>query len=134
MRSPTAGLARHSTSQRCSSTCSCTSTEISSRAEEGARKYFRSSRFSNVDNSLVELFESLPSYRDFFGGLDYCKCEHCRSILGPAAYFVDIMITEERITFPNTQPARTIPDGYTLKERRPDLFEIELTLERHEAL
>ena len=26
-----------------------------------------------------------------FGSLDFCECEDCRSVLGPAAYFVDIL-------------------------------------------
>ena len=26
-----------------------------------------------------------------FGSLDYCECEHCRSVLSPAAYLVDLL-------------------------------------------
>ena len=28
---------------------------------------------------------------ELFGSLDYCECEHCRSVLSPAAYFVDLL-------------------------------------------
>ena len=26
-----------------------------------------------------------------FGSLDFCECDHCRSVLSPAAYLVDIL-------------------------------------------
>ncbi len=29
---------------------------------------------------------------DIFGSLDYCACEHCRSVFGPAAYLVDLLV------------------------------------------
>ena len=28
---------------------------------------------------------------ELFGSLDYCACDHCRSVLSPAAYFVDLL-------------------------------------------
>ena len=34
---------------------------------------------------------ALPDYASLFGSLDWCACEHCRSITGPGAYFVDLM-------------------------------------------
>lgn len=89
----------------------------------GSRQY-RTALFNNVDPGLVEYFESIPSYQDLFGSLNYCKCEHCRSMLSPSAYFLDIMrITDEYITYPNRN---TIPTGYKLEERRPDLFTMKL--------
>ncbi len=39
-------------------------------------------------NKLVEQFPSMDS---LFGSLDFCECDECRSVLGPAAYFVDIL-------------------------------------------
>lgn len=89
-------------------------------------RYYRATLFQNADPAMVEYFESIPGYEELFGGLDYCECAHCRSMLGPSAYFLDIMrITDEYITEPNT----SIPLGYKLKERRPDLFDLELTCE-----
>ena len=29
---------------------------------------------------------------DIFGSLDYCACEHCRSVFSPAAYLVDLLV------------------------------------------
>jgi hypothetical protein len=37
------------------------------------------------------LLKEFPNLEALFGSLDYCECEHCRSVLSPAAYFVDIL-------------------------------------------
>ncbi len=60
-----------------------------------------------------------------FGEMDYCACDHCRSILSPAAYLVDLL------NFCN-QPAP--PPGSSnpltvLLARRPDLQHLPLTCE-----
>lgn len=34
---------------------------------------------------------SIPDYETLFGNTDYCACRDCRSILGPAAYLVDLI-------------------------------------------
>lgn len=89
-----------------------------------ASPHYRATRFANADSGLVEFYQSVPSYEDMFGSMDYCSCEHCRSILSPAAYFVDLMrLAQEYITVPNEG---TIPPGLTLQDRRPDLFTIPL--------
>ncbi|HEX8239721.1 MAG TPA: neuraminidase-like domain-containing protein [Allosphingosinicella sp.] len=80
---------------------------------------------STVGDDVVAYFESLPSYQQLFGSLNYCACEQCKSIFGPAAYFVDLMrIIDAYITKPNEQPN---PPPFTLKSRRPDLWTIPLT-------
>ena len=33
-----------------------------------------------------------PTLESLFGEMDFCTCEHCRSILSPAAYLVDLLI------------------------------------------
>jgi hypothetical protein len=79
-----------------------------------------------ADDDLVTYFQSLPSYQSLFGSLDYIEVPHCASIFSPAAYFLDLMrITDQYITDYNQA---TIPPGYELEERRPDLFdELELS-------
>lgn len=32
-----------------------------------------------------------PTLEKIFGEMDYCDCEHCRSVLSPAAYLVDLL-------------------------------------------
>lgn len=34
---------------------------------------------------------NLPDLQALFGSLDYCECSECRSMLSPAAYFVDLL-------------------------------------------
>jgi hypothetical protein len=80
-------------------------------------------------NSIVQQF---PTMSTLFGNMDYCQCEDCRSVLSPAAYFVDIL------EFLNSSPAN--PAGYTPLDvligkdatvigRRPDLGALPLTCE-----
>jgi hypothetical protein len=38
-----------------------------------------------------ELINHYPTMTTLFGSLDFCECEHCRSVLSPAAYFVDLL-------------------------------------------
>ncbi|HTD21426.1 MAG TPA: neuraminidase-like domain-containing protein [Terriglobales bacterium] len=87
--------------------------------------YFRSTRVANVSDELVQQFEKLPSYQDLFGSLNFCACDECKSIFGPAAYLVDLLrITDRYITTPNKG---TIPAAFLLQSRRPDLWKLPLT-------
>lgn len=88
-----------------------------------ASTYTRTLRSDNLPVAVADYFTDVPSYQELFGGLNYCTCEQCQSVLSPAAYFLDVMNAIDRyITTPNG-----IPDHFTLKERRPDLFERKLT-------
>ena len=66
-----------------------------------------------------------PTLESLFGSLDYCNCPECRSILSPAAYFVDLLNFTDRPTptdgFRNAQEV--------LFSRRPDLQYLALTCE-----
>jgi hypothetical protein len=83
-----------------------------------ASPHWRNAPFANTDPKLIAYFEGIPSYADLFGTLDFCRCPDCRSIFSPAAYLLDLLrVTEKYIT-----QRSSIPDGYKLKDRRPDLF------------
>ena len=56
-----------------------------------------------------------------FGSMEFCACEHCRSILSPAAYLVDLLLFLDR---PGTGNPQTV-----LLERRPDIEHLPLTCE-----
>jgi hypothetical protein len=89
-----------------------------------ASPHFRASRAHNVSEATVKEFEDLPSYQEFFGSLNYCDCDECKSILGPAAYLVDLLrIIDKSITKSNPD----ISEGLKLFDRRPDIENIELT-------
>lgn len=41
-----------------------------------------------VKNDIIKTF---PTLETLFGSMDFCECTHCRSVLSPAAYLVDIL-------------------------------------------
>ncbi|MDR6498181.1 hypothetical protein J2785_001325 [Burkholderia ambifaria] len=70
----------------------------------------------------------MPSYRDLFGPVAGCACGDCRSILGAAAYFVDLMrIADRYITKANEATIPKDPLDLRLSGRRPSLFTLPLT-------
>lgn len=58
-----------------------------------------------------------------FGSMDFCPCDHCRSILSPAAYLVDLLMFLDQ---PNP-PAGTENPQTVLLSRRPDIQHLPLT-------
>src|SRR5262249_44496634 len=79
----------------------------------------------NVGADMQKQFAALPGYADMFGTLNYCECDECRSIFGPAAYLVDLMrIIDTYVTTPN---ATTIADDLKFDARRGDIGRIALT-------
>lgn len=83
---------------------------------------------------VTDGLRALPGYEDLFGDQSYCDCDHCGSILSPAAYFVDLMKwVDENITakvFTGTKANHALK----LRERRPDLWTLPLTCENTETL
>lgn len=71
------------------------------------------------DSSALSEF---PNWQNLFKTGDLCQCEHCRSVLSPAAYFSDLMMFLKDRKAAN--PARTVKD--ILLRRRPDLGFLEL--------
>lgn len=82
-----------------------------------------------------------PTMESLFGSLDYCQCDHCRSVLSPAAYLVDLLkfLDPEPSSwqgFLDVWEQRHQSDAYPfgtpydeLITRRPDLAHLELTCE-----
>src|SRR5262249_17741035 len=58
--------------------------------------------------------------------LAFCTCQHCQSILSPAAYFVDLMHFVEENIGPQFS-GHGAHHVLKLRERRPDLWTLELT-------
>src|SRR5262249_50932556 len=75
--------------------------------------------------------QQFPSMASLFGNLDFCQCEDCRSVLSPAAYFVDLLDLLGKESAPNT--AGNLPLDVLIgknggvKGRRPDLGALPLT-------
>ncbi|MCK5245166.1 MAG: hypothetical protein KAJ90_07845, partial [Desulfobacterales bacterium] len=104
------------------------------------------SKWAATDNtdhqSISDYLKKIDGWEALFGNLDYCKCEHCRSIFSPAAYFVDLMqFLEKNFSFEESGSS----DGMAwasvyrfntredhplhLRSRRPDLWKLPLTCE-----
>jgi Tc toxin complex TcA C-terminal TcB-binding domain/Neuraminidase-like domain/Salmonella virulence plasmid 28.1kDa A protein len=84
---------------------------------------------------IVNHLKRFDGFKDLFGAQAICKCQHCRSVLGPTAYFVDLMrFVDDNITklvFINSQQA---DQTLKLQYRRPDLWELPLTCENANTL
>ncbi len=95
---------------------------------------------AKLDEAQKSVRNHFPTLESLFGSLDYCECEHCRSVLSPAAYFVDLLQfldpsefewgnvlsawkTETKSDYPYVKPYDV------LTSRRPDLPHVALTCE-----
>jgi Tc toxin complex TcA C-terminal TcB-binding domain/Neuraminidase-like domain/Salmonella virulence plasmid 28.1kDa A protein/Putative peptidoglycan binding domain len=82
----------------------------------------------NIDPRLVNDLREIEGFVDLFGCQNYCDCEECKSVLSPAAYFVDLMHFIEQYV---STPAFTSNTNHPLylKNRRSDLWQLNLTCE-----
>lgn len=76
--------------------------------------------------------KDIDSIEDLFGSQNYCECESCKSVLSPAAYFVDLMrFTEKKVLVQKSGEleVKILQETHPihLKIRRPDLWKLELT-------
>ena len=74
-------------------------------------------------NSHAEL-SNFPNWNNLFKTGDICECEHCRSVLSPAAYFADLLMFLKDRKAETNGPGQTVKD--MLFRRRPDLGYLEL--------
>ncbi len=99
---------------------------------EMAKGGFRNIGMNNLGVTANDLME-VDGWADLFGEQDFCKCEHCRSIYSPAAYFTDLMHFTEKYVSKRARSKYT-KDVFSehplnLKNRRPDLWTLQLTCE-----
>ncbi len=73
---------------------------------------------------------ALPDLRTLFGGFSQCACKHCRSVLSPAAYLVDVLnLLKFRMEHLPGDESLQQPMLNLLTARRPDLVQLELSCE-----
>lgn len=65
-----------------------------------------------------------PTLEQLFGEMDFCACDHCRSILSPAAYLVDLLLFIDQ-----PHPTKGANPQDVLLARRPDIQHLPLTCE-----
>jgi len=80
----------------------------------------------NLSEYTDILTDDDPDLATLFGNQDYCRCKHCRSIYGPAAYMVDILQFLSKADSTNTTYDTALK---LLFERRPDLCHVDLNCE-----
>jgi hypothetical protein len=89
-----------------------------------------SAELQNAKNTLVQQF---PTMTSLFGNIDFCQCEDCRSVLSPAAYFVDVLDLLGTNSAPNAAGCTAldvlIGKDATVPSRRPDLGALPFTCE-----
>jgi hypothetical protein len=105
-------------------------------------------RYAEAKGKLKDALKDYPTLESLFGSMDFCACEHCRSVLSPAAYLVDLLqfldVEPEvwdnfgkrwRTTHGGQDYPHQNPDGAALTpyeallQRRPDLPYLPLTCE-----
>lgn len=92
--------------------------------------HYRNLRANNLSALTDTLGGTLPSYQDLFGSTDFCTCPDCRSILSPAAYFVDLMRLEAKYIKKNPD----ISSLFDLQYRRPGLWTLQLSCDNTNTL
>jgi hypothetical protein len=93
---------------------------------EASSGVFDQLRVSNTPN-LISTLRNLDGYTDLFGGENYCNCEHCRSLLSPSAYFVDLMKFIDDNVSKKIAGSPEDNSQIFLEKRRPDLWTLDLT-------
>jgi ABC toxin N-terminal region/Salmonella virulence plasmid 28.1kDa A protein len=98
---------------------------------------------ADAKDKLKVALKDYPTMESLFGSMDFCECEHCRSVLSPAAYLVDLLqfidtepevwgnfLAHWRDTHNNQDYTAKYKKPYdALIERRPDIPHIPLTCE-----
>ncbi len=87
--------------------------------------------------SLMSTTDDVLAYttlESLFGEMDFCSCDHCRSVLSPAAYMTDLLYFIDQPPPPPLpgSPAPPVPLERAQKvlfDRRPDIQHLPLTCE-----
>jgi hypothetical protein len=115
---------------------------IAQKLDSEAQVYAISAPPAARESLKTDLIKQYPTLESLFGSLDYCECEHCQSVLSPAAYLVDILqfVDPEQVVWQNFLDHWQKDHGEdyltrykkaydALIERRPDIPHIPLTCE-----
>ncbi|MEV0712713.1 neuraminidase-like domain-containing protein [Nocardia aurea] len=76
-------------------------------------------------DKLAKYLRRVPNWESLFNETSFCECSDCRSVLGPAAYLVDML----HFLSPLVAPTIGVKPITELLRRRPDLQFIKLSCE-----
>lgn len=105
---------------------------LAKQLDTAAPAYAFSASTTDVQNAKNAIVQQFPSMASLFGNLDFCDCEDCRSVLSPAAYFVDILdfLNKSGANLQYYTPLDVlIGKDATVPGRRPDLAALPLSCE-----
>lgn len=88
--------------------------------------------FINLRPDARDYLREIDGFDKLFGTLSFCNCSSCQSILGPAAYFVDLMKYVDVHIRKHFDGRPNHP--LDLRTRRPDLWTLPLTCENTNEL
>jgi hypothetical protein len=115
---------------------------VAKKLESEPQIYGASAPIQSREKVKNELIKQFPTMESLFGSMDFCDCEHCRSVLSPAAYLVDLLqfidaepeewenfLVHWKATHDQEYTAEYKKPYDALIERRPDIPHIPLTCE-----
>lgn len=77
----------------------------------------------SIGNHTADPGDAPPDLEHLLGSMDYCACEHCRSVLSPAAYLVELLrFLEQRPAIADEGGGAAVAPFGALAARRPDLL------------
>jgi hypothetical protein len=95
--------------------------------------YAHTGAAAHLSGPRVFALSTSPTVETLLGEQDFCECEHCRSLLGPAAYLVDLLhfLDIDESTWQAMPEAKrgVVHPFKALEKRRPDIAELPLTCE-----
>ena len=87
------------------------------------------------DALVASVQKILPNWRQLFGQIELCSCEHCRSVYSPAAYLVDLFefLGRARPNLDGLRPLDVLIGNEKIPGHRPDLAHVMLNCENTET-
>ena len=79
---------------------------------------------------IAEKMQGIPDWETLFGSFKLCDCEHCKSVLSPAAYLVDLLafLRNHNLKKHISGPYDDVNSALgVLSDRRPDIEHINLS-------
>lgn len=86
-------------------------------------------RPADLTAAMAEVMHAFPNLASLFHLTDHCTCTHCRSVLSPAAYLVELLEFLDRrdmVDLTQTPPVKVNLAKEVLLARRPDIADLDL--------